>query len=33
VTGAGLWYKSGRSLVPVRWVFVHDLIGTGSTED
>jgi hypothetical protein len=27
VTGSGLWYKSGRPLVPVRWVFVHDLTG------
>jgi hypothetical protein len=32
VTGAGLWYKSGRPLVPVRWVFVHDLTGTHRDE-
>jgi hypothetical protein len=30
VTGTGLWYKKGRrrSLVSLRWVFVHDLTGT-----
>jgi hypothetical protein len=28
VTGTGLWYKGGRPLVEVRWVFVHDLSGT-----
>jgi hypothetical protein len=28
VTGTGLWYKSGRPLVELRWVFVHDLSGT-----
>lgn len=28
VTGTGFWYKSGRPLVEVRWVFVHDLSGT-----
>jgi hypothetical protein len=28
VTGTGHWYKSGRGLVPVRWVFVHDCDGT-----
>jgi hypothetical protein len=32
VTGKGLWYKSGRPLVPVRWVFVHDLTGTHRDE-
>jgi len=32
VTGTGLWYKSGRPLVPVRWVFVHDLTGTHRDE-
>jgi DDE superfamily endonuclease len=32
VTGTGLWYKSGRPLVPVRWVFVHDLSGTHRDE-
>ena len=28
VTGTGLWYKSGRPLVSLRGVFVHDLSGT-----
>jgi DDE superfamily endonuclease len=28
VTGTGFWYKSGRPLVELRWVFVHDLSGT-----
>jgi hypothetical protein len=28
VTGSGRWYKSGRPLVPVRWVFVRDRTGT-----
>jgi hypothetical protein len=28
VTGTGLWYKSGRPLVGLRWVFVHDPSGT-----
>jgi hypothetical protein len=28
VTGTGLWYKKGRPLVELRWVFVHDLSGT-----
>ena len=28
VTGTGLWYKGGRPLVQLRWVFVHDLDGT-----
>src|SRR5436190_998227 len=28
VTGTGLWYKSGRPLVGLRWVFVHDKSGT-----
>jgi hypothetical protein len=32
VTGTGLWYKSGRPLVPVRWAFVHDLTGTHRDE-
>jgi transcriptional regulator with XRE-family HTH domain len=32
VTGSGWWYKSGRPLVPVRWVFVHDLTGTHRDE-
>jgi hypothetical protein len=32
VTGSGCWYKSGRGLVPLRWVFVHDLSGTHRDE-
>jgi hypothetical protein len=32
VTGTGHWYKSGRGLVPVRWVFVHDCTGTHRDE-
>jgi hypothetical protein len=28
VTGSGHWYRGGQGLVPVRWVFVHDLTGT-----
>jgi uncharacterized protein YerC len=32
VTGTGLWYKRGRPLVAVRWVFVHDLTGTHRDE-
>jgi hypothetical protein len=28
VTGVGQWYKNGEGLVPVRWVYVHDLDGT-----
>jgi hypothetical protein len=28
VSGTGHWYKGGDGLVPVRWVFVHDLEGT-----
>jgi DDE superfamily endonuclease len=32
VTGTGHWYKSGRGLVPLRWVFVHDLDGTHRDE-
>jgi hypothetical protein len=31
-TGTGGWYKSGRGLVPVRWVFVRDLTGTHRDE-
>jgi DDE superfamily endonuclease len=26
-TGTGGWYKSGRGLAPIRWVFVHDVTG------
>lgn len=28
VTGTGHWYQSGRGLVEIRWVYVHDLTGT-----
>jgi DDE superfamily endonuclease len=31
-SGRGHWYKSGRGLVPVRWVFVHDREGTHRDE-
>lgn len=30
--GIGHWYKSGRGLVPVRWVFVRDATGTHRDE-
>ena len=30
--GAGYWYKAGKGLVPVRWVFVHDVKGTHRDE-
>jgi DDE superfamily endonuclease len=32
VTCTGHWYKAGRGLVPVRWVFVSDLAGTHRDE-
>jgi hypothetical protein len=32
VTGRGQWYKSGRGLVPLCWVFVHDKSGTHRDE-
>jgi hypothetical protein len=32
VTGSGHWYKSGRGLVPLCWVFVHDRSGTHRDE-
>jgi hypothetical protein len=32
VTGTGHWYKGGRPLVSVRWVFVRDLTGTHCDE-
>jgi hypothetical protein len=32
VTGVGHWYKGGRPLVPVRWVFVRDRTGTHRDE-
>ena len=28
VSDVGQWYKAGQGLVPVRWVYVHDLTGT-----
>ena len=31
-SGAGHWYKSGRGLVPLRWVFVRDQSGTHRDE-
>ena len=31
-TGVGHWYKGGRGLVPVRWVFVRDATGTHRDE-
>ncbi len=31
-SGRGHWYKSGRGLVPVRWVFVRDREGTHRDE-
>src|SRR5579863_990019 len=30
--GEGHWYKAGQGLVPVRWVFVHDIEGTHRDE-
>jgi hypothetical protein len=32
VTGTGYWYKGGQGLVPVRWVYVHDLSGSHRDE-
>jgi hypothetical protein len=32
VSGVGEWYKGGRPLVPVRWVFVRDRTGTHRDE-
>lgn len=32
VSGLGHWYKNGEGLVPIRWVFVHDLSGTHRDE-
>jgi DDE superfamily endonuclease len=31
-TGTGHWYKGGAGLVPIRWVFVHDVTGTHRDE-
>ncbi len=28
VTGTGNWYRAGEGLIPLRWVYVHDLDGT-----
>jgi hypothetical protein len=32
ISGEGHWYKGGGGLVPVRWVFVHDIQGTHRDE-
>lgn len=32
ISGTGHWYKGGGGLVPVRWVFVHDVSGTHRDE-
>ena len=32
IWGQGHWYKAADGLVPVRWVFVHDLTGTHRDE-
>lgn len=32
VTDTGHWYKAGQGLVPIRWVFVHDVTGTHRDE-
>jgi len=32
ISGAGQWYKAGRGLVPVRWVFAQDAQGTHRDE-
>ena len=32
IGGTGQWYKAGNGLVPVRWVFVHDVQGTHRDE-
>jgi hypothetical protein len=32
VSATGNWYKAGRGLVPIRWLFVHDLTGTHRDE-
>jgi hypothetical protein len=32
VSGQGQWYKSGQGLVPVGWLFVHDLTGSHRDE-
>ena len=32
LSGKGHWYKSGKGLVPIRWVFVRDIQGTHRDE-
>lgn len=32
ITGQGHWYKAGKGVLPVRWVFVRDLDGTHRDE-
>jgi len=32
VSDASHWYKNGKGLVPIRWVFVHDCTGTHRDE-
>lgn len=32
ISGAGHWYRAAAGLVPLRWVFVHDLTGTHRDE-
>lgn len=32
VSEVAYWYKAGRGLLPVRWVYVHDLTGTHRDE-
>jgi len=32
ISDRGCWYKSGVGLVPIRWVFVHDVQGTHRDE-
>ncbi len=32
ISGTGHWYKGGEGLVPIRWVFVHDVTGTHRDE-
>jgi len=32
VSGIGQWYRAGKGLIPIRWVYVHDLQGTHRDE-
>ncbi len=32
VDGVGHWYRSGQGLVPLKWIFVHDVEGTHRDE-